>query len=520
MKRWIVVGVAFFGTQLFGDGADVLSLHFEKEYEVRNFFNSSVPLRTLDFSDEFPVVSLTDSGCVFSQNGAGLTIENPTGKIQESYVRLGPLCNYAAVDLSIGSQQHAGYSANAVLALQQDRDNRILIVQRDAGAADSSCSLEIFKDGESVLFRCLADKAMAPPYVIRCHLTGKYLNVMRVKDGDAALLASIDISAFFDLRDSSVISRFSVLAGARLGGGEGLEITAVEQFLPSGTGQADPKVIHYENGAPMIDGDTIWLAMTTRGYGPIPSSYQGVYSYNLKTKEWKVTGALAFDQGDGIKRPWHASDIFYDRTDKQWKVFTVSHGDDHRIYSGVCDKDPRFGTVAVNMTAADYESVRNEEDPSVFFDEDAGKWRMAMCKYRNGYQTVLLESDRWNGHWTPVSQYTPTSCTGILIQKVGGTRYVFLGRGDSPCPFEVLSYPELQKVGELTLDEHPVGRNVWPVVIPITRSDGTAYYLLTFDRDGLYDGWSYGKLHWYEAKKFAVGFKEYAEEKCRRECVR
>ncbi|MBN2164178.1 MAG: hypothetical protein JXR25_13590 [Pontiellaceae bacterium] len=518
MKKWVVfVWGILAGMQLFGEGVNVLSLHFEKEYQIRNYFNSSVPLSRLDLGGavagdpDYPLIHLTDPGCVIESKKNSLLISNPTDEKQESYVRLGPLYNYAAVDLAIGSQQHAGYTANAVLALQQDCDNRILVVQRAADAADSSCSLEIFKDGKSVLFKCLSDKPVAAPYVLRCHLTGKYLNVMQVKDGDAVLLASVDISAFFDLRDAAFISGFSVLAGARLGHGEQVKITALEQVLPSGTGQADPKVIHDESGAPMIDGDTIWLAMTTRGYGPIPSSYQGVYSYNLKTKEWKVTGAMSFDQGDGIKRPWHASDIFYDRTDRTWKVFTVSHGDDHRIYYGVCDQDPRFGIVEVNMTAADYESVRNEEDPSVFFDAAAGKWRMAVCKYRNGYQTVLLESDRWDGRWEPVSLYEPTSCTGILIQKIGGTRYVFLGRGDSPCPFEVLSYPELKKMGELKLDEHPEGRNVWPVVIPVTRSTGTAYYLLTFDRDGLYEGWSYGKLHWYEATRFATGFKEYAE---------
>jgi hypothetical protein len=47
---------------------------------------------------------------------------------------------------------------------------------------------------------------------------------------------------------------------------------------------------------------------------------------------------------------------------------------------------------------------------------------------------------------------------------------------------EVLSYPEMKKIGELNLSEHPDGRNVWPAIIPLTTDTGTAYYLLTFDR--------------------------------------
>lgn len=48
---------------------------------------------------------------------------------------------------------------------------------------------------------------------------------------------------------------------------------------------------------------------------------------------------------------------------------------------------------------------------------------------------------------------------------------------------EVLSYFEMDKVGELNLSEHPVGKNVWPEIIPITKETGTTDYLLTFYRD-------------------------------------
>ena len=44
---------------------DPLSLHFEKDYQIRNFFNSSVTLSKLDFSldllDREPIQSVTSS---------------------------------------------------------------------------------------------------------------------------------------------------------------------------------------------------------------------------------------------------------------------------------------------------------------------------------------------------------------------------------------------------------------------------------------------------------------------------
>jgi hypothetical protein len=47
-------------------------------------------------------------------------------------------------------------------------------------------------------------------------------------------------------------------------------------------------------------------------------------------------------------------------------------------------------------------------------------------------------------------------------------------------------------------------RNIWPVVIPVTTSTGTAYYLLTFDREQVTGAYSYGNLHWYRASEVAT----------------
>ncbi len=492
---------------------DPLSLHFKKDYQVRNFYNSSVLLSKLDLSqnvlDEtiYPKIHSTSPGCDFKKDGKHVQISNNSEKVQESYINLGKLYNYAAIDFDIQSQAHKSGTANALLTFYQDEENRIVITQRGVDSENKKLTLEIVKNGESVLSETLSDEGVKAPNTLRIHLTGKFLNVLLVKDGDWTVLGSFDVSEHFELRDKIVLESFELLAGAKLGSGESITISKVEQYLTCGTAQADPKVLHYEDGAPIIEGNKIWVAMTTRGYGT--QLYQGIYSYDLETKKWEISGTMVFNKGDDIIRQWAASDVFYDRKSKTWKIFTVSHRDDHMLYSGETMVDPRFGQVEIQCSKVNYASVGNEEDPSVIWDSEVGKWRMAVCKAEGGYQTILMEADEWNGEWKQIEVYEPTSSTGVLIQKIGGKRYVFIGRGDTPCPMEVLSYPEMEKVGELNLSEHPVGKNVWPAIIPVTKETGTAYYLLTFDRDAWTGPRTYGNIHWYEAEEFAKGFWEY-----------
>ena len=86
---------------------DPLSLQFTKEYQVRNFYNSSVLLSQIDLSQDVlnesihPRLDLTSPGCELEQNGRVLQFSNSSGTDQESYINLGPLYNYAAIDVDI-----------------------------------------------------------------------------------------------------------------------------------------------------------------------------------------------------------------------------------------------------------------------------------------------------------------------------------------------------------------------------------------------------------------------------------
>ena len=488
-------------------------LNFIKDYQIRNFYNSKVILSQLDFSEQilyspsYKLNHISSPGCDFQQQNGLLYIYNNTTTIQQSHINLGEIFNYSAIDMDIEAQNKKSSFATATLSIFKDNLNRLSVSQKQLDSESKQIVFEIFKDGESVRKEILFNNKMKSPNTLRVHLTGKFFNVLLIKDNDWNVLGSFDVSEYFELRDKKVLESFKLFFGSTLGSGERIAISKGEQYLTTGTAQADPKILHYEDGAPIIKDNKIWVAMTTRGYGT--QLYQGIYSYDLEIKKWEISGTLVFNKGDGLIRQWAASDVFYDRKSETWKVFTVSHRDDHMLYSGQIKKDLRFGLTEVPVSKVKYNSVNNEEDPSVIWDSVMGKWRMAVCKANNGYQTILMEADDWNGEWREISVYEPTSSTGVLIQKIGGKRYVFIGRGATPCPLEILSYPELEKVGELSLSEHPIGKNIWPAILPVSNENGTKYYLLTFDRDAWTGERTYGNIHWYYAKEFASNFWEY-----------
>jgi len=325
------------GINSFAQTFDPLSLHFKKDYQVRNFYNSSVLLSKLDLSQDVlndsihPIIHLTSPGCDFKQADEILEIFNSSNTTQQSYINLGILYNYAAIDMDI-STQNISNAAGALLSLYKDKTNRFVITQKVNDSGNIQVIFEIFQNALSVFSKTFSETGITAPNTLRIHLTGKYINILLVKKKDWEVLGSFDIAGHFELRNKSILSAFSLMAGAKLGAGESISISKVEQYLTTGTAQADPKVLQYEDGAPIIDGNTIWVAMTTRAYGT--QLYQGIYSYDLEDKKWEITGTLVFNKGDGLIRQWSASDVFFDRKSDTWKIFTVSHRDDHMLYSG------------------------------------------------------------------------------------------------------------------------------------------------------------------------------------------
>lgn len=82
----VIILLVCLGNPAFGQTYDPVSLHFKKEYQVRNFYNSSVLLSKLDLSQDvldeskFPIKHVTTPGCTLEKNGQVLAISNNRAK--------------------------------------------------------------------------------------------------------------------------------------------------------------------------------------------------------------------------------------------------------------------------------------------------------------------------------------------------------------------------------------------------------------------------------------------------------
>lgn len=386
--------------------------------------------------------------------------------------------------------------------------------EQEQDANHSKLKLEVYSNGVRKKELVFNPKKMNYPYTIRADFAAEsigtntrcgFLSVWTVKDGKAELLEKNIELGGIDFSNPEVVEQYKANMYYEMNAGTSVEISDFRHYYTGGAAQADPKPLHDETGALLQEGDIIWLAMTVRGYD-IHSSYQGVYSFNVKTGELKLLSIMAFNlEGRGRFAPYHAADIIYNRIADEWIVMPTAHNESpHAIKSGQIPEDPRTTPFQfVDVKKANYPDQENEEDASLIFDKEAGKWRLVMCDRRgDGYQLPLLEADTWDGEYKEIKRYAKSPCTGIQLQQLDGQYYVFFGRNTDNC--EALRYPQMDQPVKLNIESSPRSYNVWPVIIPFkdTELGVTRYFMLSFDREQHGGQHSYGNIYLYEAEQY------------------
>lgn len=147
----------------------------------------------------------------------------------------------------------------------------------------------------------------------------------------------------------------------------------------------------------------------------------------------------------------------------------------------------------------------HHEDPCIFYDADAKKWRLFTSLFvKGGINSRIYESHTWDGKFSPVAPPISMNSTGTSIQKIGQHYYTFMGGGGN---LRVHTYPDLELMGELKTDlqphwPKPAGR-VWASIVPLPEGYPYRYVLLTMDRPNFpgtpNPNWSYGALYFYGA---------------------
>ncbi|MDR1268611.1 MAG: hypothetical protein LBK82_03710 [Planctomycetaceae bacterium] len=456
-------------------------------------------------------------------------LDNPTignGKLYlngQSTFHVGAVNPFAIYDLEIESNN----GEVGIDFAQYGLRNRVQIL----AVKDKGIVLRLVKDTEIVKEQILADKIPDSSfsaevgsighigYKLRVQLSGRLLAVFVEKDGVTTYIAHLDDKDHFgnilDFRniETNRVCSFNIYSQS-LNGSSNV-IRGACSYLSAGMGQADIRAVTDENLNPLIDDDgRLWFMFSCRGIG-LPHPSQGVLSVNPSVFDVRFEGIIVFDFGDGLLRNSVGTHLFYDRKAKEWRAYSCDFGgsknkegrSESNLFFAVSPKDPRHGYSVMKAELITNDKLSgHHEDPCIFYDETAEKWRLLTSVFtpKVGIAACVFESETWNGKWTQITPPIDQNATGTTIQRFGDKLYCLMGgRGN----LRVHSYPDLKYLGDLKLDLQPnypklTGR-VWANVIPLPEGYPYRYVLLTMDRAN-FTGiksptWSYGALYFYGA---------------------
>lgn len=364
--------------------------------------------------------------------------------------------------------------------------------------------MELVAD-ESISVNLKGDEKISGKIIL--HMLGSGLVLYMQDKGLPEVIGQSDFSAYLDLRRKDIIHSFQSKLYMQLKDAQ-LEISKVEMALTTGVGQADIRVITYEDGEPLLDQGRLWYTMSIRGRA-LPHHIQGVFSMDPAVFDLRLEGVILFDRDDGLLRNEIASHVFYDRKLEIWRGLTTGFSayanpeERKQLLAIESMRDPRFGFSI--MKAVPFGMVGDIEDPHILYDSDAGKWRMLTCENLKGYKAVVLESEHWNMGYERIAGPVDHNSTGTSIQRIGDQRFCFSGSKEREI--FIYTYPDLKEVGVLDMDLPPwnesSGTRVWPNVVQLPEGYPFRYVALMMDRFN-YPGmqgphWSYGALYLYHA---------------------
>ena len=503
-------------TAVFASAADIdpLQLHFNRVGVRRFVFSNNIPLAELVTSE---IVALPSMHPAFSAGAGAAPDKNAKPKIThgklilsdaDTTIYVGGINPFATYELDVQAMQ--GEAEIAIDWATLGLGRRVQIVAGRKGVA-----LRLIKNGKVEREQVLAEKSPEPPYLLRAQLSGMNVCMFATKDGETSCVGHTgekeDFRAFADFRDRRLASSSTFNVAAHLAKGASVTLGGARSFLSAGVGQADIRMITHKDGAPFWDDNRLWFTFNARSVGSNKSP-GSVMSLNPSVFDLKFEGVLVYDHGDGLLRNDYSSHIIYDDDTKEWLAIAGDFGGvagrESRGKSGLViahsQHDPRRG-FSVMGHARQLEGIEGmHEDPCLIFDTDAQKWRLLTCNLA-GFHTELFEADHWDGPFTKIAGPTTHDSTGVLIQKLGGKRYVFSGNHSGPML--IYSYPELQYLGDMKMDlpahwPNAPGRG-WPNVFPLPPGFAHRYMALMMDRHN-FPGvkgpdWSYGALYLFGA---------------------
>lgn len=375
-----------------------------------------------------------------------------------------------------------------------------------------STSAGIVMTGEEVVFTCMDSvervKLSAPlttdvTLIVSCR--PKFFDVYFKRNGKPEFFRTFTHESF---KDADLYSEFSD-GYALLSVCGSVTVNSVYSYLDSGVSIADMRPIKYENGDVIYENGKIYFSASLRLQA---GCCQGVFSWAPGTAQFELTGAMFYDCGDGRWRGYVAPSILYHREKKEWYVWVSAFEYTHILACGRFEGDPRFGINVIDVIsmpeAAEGEDIssfvgfRRDEDPDFYFDEELGKWRMAICRIdpRIGkYVYVFFESDEPLAGYKYIGKALDGCETGGSFVNVEGERFFVCGNDfERKSEYRIYSKDGMS-VAKFNYPDG--GFRGWGSIIPVKMCGRMRYFWMTFDRHkGSGYNWSYGNVYVFEAK--------------------
>ena len=529
MKKLFIFFLSIvFTTVLGAQQVNPLDLEFQRLSVRRFIFSNNIGLSVFKPSEIVAFASMHPAFTVSNDNKP-LNDETFNAMIIEGNLVLDTTCGYNPACFYVGGvNPYATYEIDIVsadttgnhppeagfeLARLGLRD-RIQVVTRLSGK-EKGVYLRIYKNAVLNRETKYSDFVPSAPFKLRVQLYGNALGIFTEENGESTYIGHVrgieNFSDILDFRRINVLKEctfnlISNLQGVTVIGG-------ARSYLSAGIGQADIRMISYEDLSPYMDDGRLWFTISCRGI-EIDQSAQGVISMDPSVFDVRFEGMIVFDHGDGLLRNNISSHLFYDRNAGEWRTYTCDFGGtagiDQRSGTGLLtahsSKDPRRGFSVMQAARIEPDKMdgRNE-DPCIFYDANTKKWKLLTSAFVNNTITSrTYESDTWDGKFVPVALPISLNSTGTSVQKIGNTYYAFMGGLGN---LRVHTFPDLELLGELNLNlqphwPKPAGR-VWASIAPLPQGFPYRYVLLTMDRPNFpgitVPTWSYGALYFYGA---------------------
>lgn len=514
---------------------DPLDLQFKRLAVRRFIFSNNInlcefqPAQIASFQSMHPVFLVSETNeatcdeSFHSQIKKGKLVLDAQSGQHAASIYVGGINPYACYEIEIDSLTKG--SETGIELAQAGLRNKIQFVARKTGDKEG-IYLRIFSDNQLQREVDCNTQVPSSAFNLIVQLYGRTLGMFISEYGETKFLGSIPVKEHFgDLLDfrkletahQSTFNIYSNLQGKAV-------ISGAKSYLSPGMGQADIRLVSYEDSSPYIDDKgRLWFTFSCRGIDT-PQSAQGVLSLDPSVFDVKFEGMIVFDHGDGMLRNDYASHLFYDRNAKEWRAYVCDFGGsfqfEGRAKTGLITassaKDPRRGFSVMKAARIEPEQIEgHNEDPCIYYDKDTKKWKLLTSAFvDNNITSRTYESDEWNGTFKPVAMPIKLNSTGTSIQRIGNKHYALMGGMGN---LRVHSYPDLKELGEIKMDYQPhwpkpAGR-VWASVVPLPAGYPYRYVLLTMDRVNFPEikgaNWSYGALYFYGANPEDISSDKY-----------